>query len=338
MAEPLIISTWSFGLRGHAAAWPGLLRGDSSLDAVEAACVAVEEDPEVDSVGYGGLPDCEGNVSLDAAIMRSPEDCGSVVAVKHHLHVTSIARRVMERTPHMMLAGADADAFADAQGLPRAELLSPEARAKWEAWRAKPQAAPDAEDQSRDRGYAPPRPIDLGGAHGGRLFHCSTHHPPLTPHRSEERWRHQHDTIGVLALNARGELAGACSTSGTPWKLSGRVGDSAIIGHGLYVHPQWGAATATGTGELIMGVCGSFLTVECMRRGATALEALKHVLQLIADNYDFTKRGTHDQVALLSLRPTGEWAAAALRSGFRVSITTASRNEAIEPQFVLWAE
>jgi N4-(beta-N-acetylglucosaminyl)-L-asparaginase len=320
--SPIIISTWSFGQRGNDAAWPGLLNGGRSLDAVERACQIVEADAQVDSVGFGGLPDANGHVTLDGCIMLAPNKCGSVCAVRHHLHPVSIARKVMEQTHHVMLAGDGADAFAEAQGFLSADLLSADAQDAYNKWKQTRTAV----DQSRDKGYLSPRPIDSGQSVAGRLFF----HPAPLPdddNAAESTWKH-HDTIGVLALDSRGVLAGACSTSGTPFKLPGRIGDSPIIGHGLYVHPEYGAAAATGTGELIMGVCGSFLAVELMRQGATPLAALRTVLQRIMD--EFTLR-PEDQVAFIALHPGGKCASAALRSGFKVSIRDPSASVVREP-------
>jgi isoaspartyl peptidase/L-asparaginase-like protein (Ntn-hydrolase superfamily) len=341
MTSPLIISTWSFGQRGNEAAWPLLAAGGSSLDAVERACCVVEADPEVDSVGYGGLPDRDGHVSLDACIMVSPSRCGSVCNVGRHLHVASIARAVMERTPHIMLAGAEADDFADACGLPPAELLNPEAKLKWEQWRSQPREV----DQSRDGGGGRPglRPIDSGGADGGRLFTIASQGskagPASRPSESrpsptEADWKH-HDTIGVLALDSKGELAGACSTSGTPFKTPGRVGDSPIIGHGLYVDPRAGAAVATGTGELIMGVCGSFLAVELMRRGEAPSNAIRMALDRIVTNHDLRD---HHQVALIAMTPSGEFASGALRPGFKLSLMTSDGGQIVDPDLVVIAD
>ena len=333
MAPPLIVSTWPFGQRGNEAAWPALAEGGSSLDAVERACCVVEADPGVDSVGYGGLPDRDGTMSLDGCIMLSPARCGSVCNVRRHLHVVSIARAVMERTPHIMLAGVEADAFADSLGFAEAELLSSEAKAAWERWRSQPHEV----DQSRDAGSALRglRPIDVGGADGGRLFTVpspgSSSRAASQPMRREDDWKH-HDTIGVLAIDLRGELAGACSTSGTPFKVPGRVGDSPIIGHGLYVDPGAGAAVATGTGELIMGVCGTFLAVEEMRRGSTPVEAIRAVLQRIIDNHELCE---HHQVAMIALTPTGEFASGALRAGYLSSLCTASSRGVVEADFTM---
>lgn len=328
MTSPLIISTWSFGKRGNDAAWPGLSRGGSALDAVEKACCVVEIDPEVDSVGFGGLPDAGGHLSLDGCVMLSPSKCGSVCTVRRFLHPVSIARKVMERTPHVMLAGDGADAFATKEGFTPADLLSADAQDAYRRWLR--DHAPV--DQSQDRAFKFPRPVDPAPAPGsdptgrgsGKLF---AGQPPKT----EDDWKN-HDTIGVLAIDAHGVVAGACSTSGTPYKMPGRVGDSPIIGHGLYVDPAHGAAVATGTGELIMGVCASFLAVECMRRGASPVDALGEVLQRIVNAY--TLRDDH-QVAFIALRPDGTFASAALRSGYKTSVRTNDGSNVVDPELVM---
>jgi len=318
---PVLISTWSFGQRGNRAAWPGLQRNGSAVDAVVEACTAVEGDPSVDSVGFGGLPDGSGEVSLDAAVMLAPNVCGGVCFVRRYLEVAAIARRVMEHSPHTLLAGEGAERFAEAEGFSPRELLSDDARAKWNAWCEK---GGGEVDQSRDSGLAAPRPIDADGS--GRLFL----HPD--PRTDEARWKDGHDTIGVLALDAAGTLAGACSTSGTPYKHAGRVGDSPIIGHGLYVEPGVGAATATGTGELISGVCGSFLVVEEIRRGADPHAAIVTALRRIDRSFDLRPS---DQAAFIALLPDGGYASGALRGGFKVAVRTANRDEIIDPDVVL---
>ena len=308
--SPILLSTWSFGLRGHEAAWPELHAGGGALDAVVAAATRIEADPEIDSVGFGGLPDRDGQVTLDACVMQSPASCGSVCGLRRHLHAARIAHRIMEDTEHIMLAGEAADAFADAAGEPEADLLAPDARAAWERWHTE---GIDV-DLIRDAG----RPVDRDG---GRLFGGD----------DEQRWA-GHDTIGTLALDANGVLAGACSTSGSPWKVPGRVGDSPIIGHGLYVDPEVGAVTATGSGELVMGVCGAMLAVECIRRGEEPLEALLTVLRRIDAAYDIMP--TH-QIGLIALRADGTMASAALRDGFKVACTTVGRDDATPPDVVL---
>ena len=318
-----IVSTWSFGLRANEAAWAHVSVG-RALDAVETACAWADAAPDVDSVGFGGLPDASGRVSLDGCVMLSPARCGSVAGLRSHLHPVSVARRVMERTPHVMLVGADADAFADSEGMARADLLADSARATFEKWRAEGGTLDQSRDgPSRTLGFDPLRPVDRRHGEDGRLFGGGLP-------EDEARWRH-HDTIGCIALDAAGTLAGGCSTSGTPFKVPGRVGDSPIIGHGLYVDPAVGAATATGTGELIMGVCGSFLVVEAMRRGATPAEATREAVCRLAAAYEVQP---HHQAVFLAMAPNGDFAAAALRPGYRTSVRDAAGARAIEADFV----
>jgi N4-(beta-N-acetylglucosaminyl)-L-asparaginase len=299
MPDPLILSTWSFGKRANAAAWPILASSGSALDAVETACRDAEDDLSNHTVGVGGYPDRDGNVSLDASIMLSPKQRGAVAAVRRFAHPVSIARRVMQRTPHVLLAGEGAEQFAREQGFEETQLLTDQARRAWEEWKkATPQAS-----------SGPGRPI-------GNI----------------EEGMPSHDTIGVLAIDSSGTIAGACSTSGLRFKLPGRVGDSPIIGHALYVDPAVGAAVATGHGELVMSVCGAFLAVECMRGGASALDAAVQVQKRIAASFDLT---SDDQVGIIVLHRSGEWRSAALRSGFKVAVRNADGDQVREPDHVL---
>ena len=328
MPRMRIVSTWSFGLRANEAAWQHVAEG-RALDAVEAACAYADAASDIDSVGFGGLPDASGRVSLDGCVMLSPAQCGSVAGLRHHLHPVSVARRVMERTPHVMLVGSDADDFADRHGLGRAALLSDEARATYEKWRREGGVVDQSRDgPSRTLGFDPLRPVDRRHGDDGRLFGGAT-----LP-ADEARWRH-HDTIGCLALDARGTLAGGCSTSGTPFKVPGRVGDSPIIGHGLYVDPEVGAATATGTGELIMGLCGAFLVVEAMRRGASPADAVREAVERMARAYELQP---HHQAAFLAMGRDGSFAAAALRPGYRTSVRDTAGARAVEPDFIALAD
>lgn len=313
MAPPRIIATWSFSAPGLSEVWTSLQRGGAAIDAVEAVCRIAEADPTIDSVGYGGLPDAVGRVSLDASVMLAPDRCGGVCAVTSHLHVASLARRVMEETDHVLLAGEGADRFSGWPGPAVPALLEPGAARRWAAWRSACGRKGALPDQARDRGICDPtRPVDRGD---GALFGG-----PVA--------EGGHDTIGTLAIDTSGTLAGACSTSGMPFKQPGRVGDSPIIGHGLYVDPRAGAATATGRGELVMGVCGSFLCVEEMRRGRPPVDAIRVVLERIADSFRLTDR---DQVALMAMTRDGVAAAGALRTGFRWVCADADGVRVLEP-------
>jgi len=327
MPTPIIIvSTWSFGRRANAAAWPILSAGGTSLDAVEQACIAVEEDPEVDSVGYGGLPDLTGEVTLDASVMLSPARCGSVCAVREYLHVATLARHVMEKTHHRMLAGDGAARFAEQCGLAKRDLLSEHAARAYSQWITNAKHLPV--DQSRDSGLGAGRgirPVDRGDG-SARLFHT------LTPHDDEARWRDAHDTIGTLAIDRDGVIAGACSTSGSAYKLPGRVGDSPIIGAGLYVDPHAGAAVATGTGELMMATCACFLIVERMRSGATPENAIRDALARIEQSQFIEP---HHQAAFIALAPDGSFGSGALRGGFKVAVRDERRDDIIDPDFAI---
>jgi N4-(beta-N-acetylglucosaminyl)-L-asparaginase len=316
MREPIILSTWSFGQKANAAGWPVLANPNgTSLDAIEQACRAVESDLEVTSVGRGGCPDRAGEVSLDASIMQSPSRCGAVCCVRHFEHPITIARKVMEQLQLVLVAGDGADRFAVRQGLTPVNLLTDSARAMWQKWVAE---HPDAQCMDDAGRFTP----------ANHEEYCAVGDDESLPHNQ------YHDTVGVLAIDSRGTLSGACSTSGLPFKVPGRVGDSPIIGHGLYVDPKRGGAVATGKGELVMGVCGSFLAVELMGRGASPADAARDVLNRIVESYELVEE---DQAAIIAIDPTGRWSAAALRSGYRTAVRTSSRDEMAEPDCILLA-
>ena len=308
-----MLSTWTFGQKANAAGWKVLTDATgTSLDAVELGCRAIEADPENMTVGQGGYPDRSGEVTLDASIMVSPARCGSVCYVRRHLYPVSIARRVMEESPHAMLAGEGADRFAAQHGIDSGELTTDRSREAWKTWcRENPEASRDVAR------HLPARNIEEG---------MSDDPDENLPHNRF------HDTVGVLAIDAAGQIAGACSTSGWAFKLPGRVGDSPIIGHGLYVDPRHGAAVATGSGELIMGVCGSFLAVEMLRRGASPLDAACEVLERIAEEYQLEE---DHQAAIIVLKPDGTWSSAALREGFRTAVRTTEVDELVEAEHVM---
>lgn len=243
--RPLVVSTWRHGLAANETAWRRLERGESALDAAEAGVRVSEADPKVTSVGLGGNPDREGKVTLDACIMDKTGSCGAVAFLEHIVHPISVARLVMEKTPHVMLVGTGALEFALSQGFEKANLLTPEAEARWREWKK-----------------------------------TSVYRPMQ---HSSQRQELPHDTIGMLTLDRAGDLGGACTTSGLAYKLRGRVGDSPIIGAALYVDNQIGAACATGVGELVMKTVGSFLIVELMRQGASPEEACRQAAQRIVE-------------------------------------------------------
>lgn len=294
--EPLILATWSFGKAANASAWNDLAAGGSALDAVETACRHAEADLENPTVGVAGYPDRDGNVSLDAAIMLSPAKSGGVCAVRTALHPITLARRVMERTPHKLLAGEGADQFAAEQGLEIGALLTESTRQKWLEWKAK-QSQP-------------------------------VHRPVLNIEES-------HDTIGVLALDSSGTLAGGCSTSGWAFKLPGRVGDSPIVGHALFVDPGIGCCVCTGHGERVMGVCASFLAVETLRRGGMPVDAVSEVLKRVAGSYKLTDQ---DQVGMIVLNAQGQYSTGSLRKGYQTAVRDRQRDQLDSPEVVFFGE
>jgi len=298
VTSPLLISTWSFSLPIIEGEFPKLASAGSALDVVEACAISAESNESIDSVGYGGLPDREGRCTFDAAVMTSPPESGSVCGIERHLHPVSVARMVMERTEHSMLVGSLADDFADKQGIASENILADSAKAKWEAWK-KTNMPP-----------VPPPPLDIGT---GELFGS-------------------HDTIGTIGIDAGGTMAGSCSTSGMAWKVPGRVGDSPIIGHGLYVDPLRGAATGTGHGELISGICGSFLVVELMGRGASPEEAIHDTLARLAQCWPLQEE---HQVAFIATTPKGNYAAGALRPGFKYAVCDGSQQSILDPEIIL---
>jgi isoaspartyl peptidase/L-asparaginase-like protein (Ntn-hydrolase superfamily) len=289
---PIVISTWAFGMAANDAAWRVLSAGGSALDGVVAGATQCEEDPEVDSVGLGGLPDADGEVTLDACVMDHRGECGSVACLKRVVHAAQVARRVMEATPHAMLVGEAATRFAVSQGFPETNLLTPRAAEAYEKWKRTGE-----------------RPALRHGA------------PPPS----------DHDTIGLLALDARGVLAGACTTSGRAFKLPGRVGDSPIIGAGLYVDAAVGGAAATGVGEEVMKVCGSFTIVENMRRGMGPEGAIADCLARVARR---RAGSVETDVSFIALRADGAAAGMSLRAqtNFKYALFRPGVKELITPK------
>lgn len=288
---PVIVSTWDFGRAANIAALATLTAGGSALDAVEAGARVPEADPNNHSVGLGGYPDRDGRVTCDASIMDDQGGLGSVAALEDIVHAVSVARRVMERTPHTMLVGDGALQFALAQGFPRQKLLTPEAEAAWREWLKTSHYQPQANIENTNR-WVPP---------GSKL---------------------DHDTVGILALDGAGRIAGACTTSGMAFKLHGRVGDSPIAGAGLFVEPGVGAATSTGVGEEVMRIAGSARVVHSMRTGlspaAACREAVLHIRRIRGE------RLKDEQVGFLALDRAGRWGGFALQPGFTFAVTDAA--------------
>lgn len=257
---PIVIATWDVK-NATGKAWEVLEAGGNALDAVEQGCRIEEANAEGQSVGKGGLPDRDGNVTLDACIMNKHGDCGSVVYLQNVTHAISVARKVMEDTPHVMLAGKGAEQFAYEQGFKKEDLLTEKSKKAWEEWKIKSE-------------YKPIINIE------------------------------NHDTIGMLAIDKNGDISGACTTSGLAYKMAGRVGDSPIIGSGLFVDNEIGAAVATGLGEEVVKTVGSFLVVELMRQGKTPQEACEEAISRIVNkpNSDYK----NFQVGYIAVNKQGE--------------------------------
>ncbi len=269
---PVVVSTWPFAMPGNEVALAALAGGASALDAVEQGIRLVEGFADEHSVGLGGTPNAEGVVQLDACIMGPEYRAGSVAALEGILHPISVARRVLEATPHVMLVGEGARRFAAAQGCEQGELLTEERRRAWEEWRARHPAAADT----------------------------------------------THDTVTMLAVDAAGHVAGGCSTSGWGYKLPGRVGDSPIIGAGLYVDSTVGAAGATGLGEIIMRHCGSFAVVEGLRRGLEPEAACAEVVRQIVQR---EPAAAEQAISFVAVDRLGRFGAAGTARGFEFNVT-----------------
>jgi N4-(beta-N-acetylglucosaminyl)-L-asparaginase len=293
--QPVIISTWDFGKKANNVSWSTLQQGGSALDAVEKGINLIEEDPDNLTVGIGGLPDREGHVTLDACIMDQDSRCGSVMGVEHIVNVISLARRVMEKTPHVILVGDGALQFALDQGFPKTNLLTPKSEALWKEW-------------LKTSNYQPRMNIE------NELYKKD----PMPGGKDN------HDTIGLIAMDAKGNIAGGCSTSGMAYKMRGRVGDSPVIGAGLFVDNEIGAATSTGVGEEVIRCVGSHLVVELMRHGYTPENACKEAVMRIVKKSP--AKSKEIQVGFLAINKKGEYGAYALQKGFSFAVKTADQD------------
>ncbi|MCA8959340.1 MAG: N(4)-(beta-N-acetylglucosaminyl)-L-asparaginase [Planctomycetes bacterium] len=278
---PMVVSTWSHGQFCNQGALQILQVGGTAVDAVELGVSIVESDPKCDSVGYGGLPNAEGVVQLDAAIMNgSSLEAGAVAALERIKNPIRVARKVMEESPHVMLVGDGARRFAAEFGIREEDLLTEDSKKKWEAWK-----------------------------------------------QSGAKKLDGHDTIGAIAIDRGGQIAAACTTSGLAWKLPGRVGDSPIVGAGLYADSDVGACVATGWGEEILKVCGSFLVVELMRQGRTPEEAVVTALDRMIARDGINRRRLS---AFLAVRMDGMVGYGSTTPGFQVAISKEGNSQLID--------
>ena len=305
----IVVSTWDFGVAANQAAWEVLKGGGWALDAVEAGARVPEVDLKNHSVGRAGYPDRDGHVTLDASIMDEAWRCGAVAAIEHISHPISVARLVMDKPPHVLLVGEGALQFALSQGFQKEELLTPESEAAWKDWLKTANYQPVANSEMSTYGQAPDSQVP------GDV--------------------HNHDTLGILALDAQGRLSGACTTSGMAWKLRGRVGDSPIVGAGHYVDGEVGAATSTGVGEEVIRTAGSFLVVELMRQGRSPQAACEEaVMRSVRRRPEAAKTL---QVGFLALGKNGEVGAYAIQKGFVYARCDAARADAVIPSASVFA-
>lgn len=297
--NPIVISTWDFGVAANKAAWTILENGGKAIDAVEIGVKVAEADENNQTVGYGGLPDRDGKVTLDACIMDHDGNCGAVLALEHIKHPISVARLVMEKTPHVMLAGSGAFQFALENGFKKENLLTPNSEKAWKEWLKTSKYQPEINIENKL--YDQVAPQKLPGN------------------------EYNHDTIGMLALDASGNLSGACTTSGMAYKLHGRIGDSPIIGAGLYIDNEIGGATSTGVGEEVIRNVGSFLVVELMRQGLSPEDACKEaVMRIIRKKPNIAK---NIQVGFLALDKKGNYGAYAIQQGFTFAVCNQQKND-----------
>lgn len=306
--KAVVISTWDAGIRANKAAWDVLKTGGRALDAVEQGVMVTENELNC-CVGLGANPDRDGFVTLDACIMDDAFNCGSVAFLERIKHPVSVARRVMEKTPHVMLVGSGAQQFAVAEGFPlEKQELSEEAKKNYKEWLKKSEYKPPAINiENKNHGPFAPNKLDSG------------------------EWNH--DTIGMVAMDMNGNLSGSCTTSGAGFKMRGRLGDSPIIGAGLYVDNEVGACTATGQGEDVIRVAGSHAVIELMRQGLSPEAACKKIVERIVR---IKKEKAKDiQVGFLAVNKKGQVGAFAIHEGFEYAIKTKDEEKLVRSKFII---
>lgn len=288
VTKPVILSTWSTYIEANKKGWEILKNGGRALDAVEQGARVIEDSIDC-CVGLGANPDRDGYVTLDACIMDEFGGCGSVAFLQRIKHPITVARRVMEKTPHVLLVGEGAQQFAVQEGFPlEPEVLSDDAKKAYEQWLKTSQYKPVANiENSKGKIQAPPNKLKDGSPN--------------------------HDTVGIIALDANGNLSGACTTSGMAFKMHGRVGDSPIFGAGLFVDNEIGAATSTGVGEEVLRTCGTHLVVELMRQGLAPEAACKKAVERILNK---NLKAKEFQVGFIALNKQGEYGGYCIQSGF----------------------
>ena len=271
----VFLSTWVQGKAANERAAEVLKSGGTLLDAIEKGINTAEDDPNITSVGYGGLPNAEGEVELDAAIMDGTRHrAGAVASLRKFKNPISVGRLVLEKTRHTTLAGDGAFRFALQMGFRPQQLLTPESLKKWLEWKADPK------------------------------------HQTFWLNPTDN-----HDTIGMVGTDGKGHMVSGCSTSGLAWKIPGRVGDSPLVGCGVYADDNVGAASATGDGDLMTNYCTSVSIVHTMARGASPQEACEELLQQMVKT-DPANRSA--EAAVIAMNNRGEIGAASMQKGFHL--------------------
>ena len=307
--KPFVISTWDSGMAVNAAAWAVLEKGGRALDAIEAGAISIED--KIDCcVGLGGYPDRDGVVTLDACVMDEHSNCGAVAGLEDIKHPISVARKVMENSPHVLLVGNGAQQFALENGFAKEpKVLSNDAQNAYRQW-------------LKQEGYRPEINIENRKKFGG----------PFAPSFFDDG-RPNHDTMGLLAMDKKGDMSGGVTTSGMAFKVHGRAGDSPIIGAGLFVDNEIGCATSSGVGEEVIRICGTHLVVEFMRQGYSPENACRKAVERIV-NRDKAKAKTL-QVGFLAMNKKGEHGAYAIQKGFVYSLKSATQNKIISAKYII---
>lgn len=313
--KPIVISTWDSGMAVNAEAWKILHSDGKAIDAVEAGAVFIENELNC-CVGLGGYPDRDGIVTLDACIMDEHANCGAVAGLERIKHPISVARKVMEKTPHVVLVGNGAQQFALQNGFPlEPAALSEDAKKVYQEWLKKSEYKPVINIENKP-------PQEAGKNKNG----------PFAPAFFEDG-SPNHDTMGLIAMDNSGNLSGAVTTSGMAFKVHGRVGDSPIIGAGLFVDNEIGAATSSGVGEEVIRICGTHLVVEFMRQGYSPELACKKAIQRIVQR-DRAKAKTL-QVGFLAINKKGQVGAYAIQKGFVYAVKSNSENKIFPSKYLL---
>lgn len=306
--KPIVISTWDSGMPVNAEAWKILSEKGKSVDAVEAGAIYIEKTINC-CVGLGGYPDRDGIVTLDACIMDEKANCGSVAGLEKIKHPISVARKVMDTTPHVMLVGQGAQQFALQNGFKlESGELSDDAKKAYKQWLEKSKYNPEINIEKK-QGNGPFAPMFFDD---GTL---------------------NHDTMGLVAMDDSGDMSGAVTTSGMAYKIHGRVGDSPIIGAGLFVDNEVGAATSSGLGEEVIRICGTHTVVEYMRNGFTPEQACKKACERIVNRNP--EKAKTLQVGFLALNKKGEYGAYAIQKGFVFSVKSDTENKIHESKYLI---